>query len=127
MRFLVTSYDDDQQQWFYDTVEAKTADAAETYVCAARPYVLDSDALPIEAVEKLAQTMRANLTKSTSECDVWDASDPLTECQDCETRTPESKLNPVKDLHQRVEPGEPMPAGECPECGALCQEIEAQS
>ncbi len=29
------------------------------------------------------------------------------------------QLAPIRDIYQRVEPGEPMPAGECPECGAL--------
>ena len=32
-------------------------------------------------------------------------------------------LKPIQDLHQRVAPGETMPAGECPECGCLAHLI----
>ena len=49
----------------------------------------------------------------------------LYECQNCGKAFPEAKLvTPIPDLEQRVMPGEPMPAGECPECGALCHEQE---
>lgn len=41
------------------------------------------------------------------------------ECQDCEWRGHIDDCKPIKHLHERVAPGEPMPAGECPECGAL--------
>jgi len=34
-------------------------------------------------------------------------------------------MNPIKDLKKRVAPGEPMPAGECVKCGALCHEVKA--
>ena len=41
-------------------------------------------------------------------------------CQNCTYSTQDrDQLLPIRDIHQRVEPGEPMPAGECPECGAL--------
>jgi DNA-directed RNA polymerase subunit RPC12/RpoP len=42
-------------------------------------------------------------------------------CQDCGKKWPTAALYPVRDAGQRVAPGEPMPAGECPECGALCR------
>ena len=43
-------------------------------------------------------------------------------CQNCDFVTQDrDQLLPIRDIHQRVEPGERMPAGECPECGALCQ------
>ncbi len=42
-------------------------------------------------------------------------------CQNCEWTGPANKTEAVSDLSQRVEVGEPMPTGECPECGALCQ------
>lgn len=42
-------------------------------------------------------------------------------CQNCDWEGEEADCNPIKDLHQRVAAGEPMPAGECPKCGALCQ------
>jgi hypothetical protein len=42
-------------------------------------------------------------------------------CQNCEQTWELSELNQIKDIFQRVAPGEPMPAGECPDCGCLCQ------
>jgi hypothetical protein len=43
------------------------------------------------------------------------------ECQNCGGTYPESGLvTPIPDLEERVAPGESMPAGECPVCGALC-------
>ncbi len=38
--FLVVSYDDDQQQWFYDTVRAESAENASALICELRPYVV---------------------------------------------------------------------------------------
>lgn len=46
------------------------------------------------------------------------------ECQDCSELWALSELKPIQDYHERVEDGEPEPAGECPECGALCHEVE---
>jgi hypothetical protein len=46
-------------------------------------------------------------------------------CPNCDWRGLESFLKPIKDADQRVAPGEPMPNGECPHCGALCHEEEA--
>lgn len=51
-----------------------------------------------------------------------DTKTPISECQDCGKTWSEDQLNPIKDIEQRVASGEPMPSGECPECGALCQE-----
>ena len=48
-----------------------------------------------------------------------------TTCDDCGKTWPESKLREVKHITQRVDIGGPMPAGECPECGALCYEEDA--
>jgi len=45
-------------------------------------------------------------------------------CQNCQATHDEELLNEVKDIHERVAPGEPMPAGECPDCGAVCHEDE---
>jgi len=44
-------------------------------------------------------------------------------CQNCSWAGAEEKMKNVgniPDIFERVKPGEPMPAGECPECGALC-------
>lgn len=44
-------------------------------------------------------------------------------CQNCDWRGDASELREIHDLSQRVSPGELMPSGECPECGALCQPL----
>jgi len=43
-------------------------------------------------------------------------------CQNCEKQWTDKEVQPVKDLWERVTPGEPMPSGECPACGALTHE-----
>ena len=40
-------------------------------------------------------------------------------CGNCGWQGGENALNPIKHFGQRVAPGEPCPAGECPDCGAL--------
>lgn len=46
------------------------------------------------------------------------------ECQNCGRVWGEDDLRPVRDLLERVGAGEPMPSGECPDCGSLCQPID---
>jgi len=46
------------------------------------------------------------------------------QCDNCQTIFDENELNPVKDLLQRVGPGEVFPAGECLRCGALCHLVD---
>jgi len=49
---------------------------------------------------------------------------PKSKCQNChKTFKHDDDLNQIKDLYQRVAPGEPFPSGECPSCGCLCQPI----
>ena len=49
-----------------------------------------------------------------------DPLDPLTRCDNCGAENPRTRLVwPIPDVHERVGTGEPMPAGECPDCGAL--------
>lgn len=55
---------------------------------------------------------------------VDDLSD-LAACQNCDWEGKETELCEIVDLEQRVGPGETMPAGECPECGALAQLVDA--
>lgn len=45
------------------------------------------------------------------------------QCQNCGQYFDLSQLLLIRDLTQRVDPGEPMPSGECPngDCRALCQ------
>lgn len=45
-------------------------------------------------------------------------------CSNCGNEYPFSALLPIADLFARVTPGETMPAGECPDCGALCDPVE---
>lgn len=50
-------------------------------------------------------------------------------CQDCGKQWPDSQvvlLEDVKNLLDRVSPGEPTPSGECPECHALCQPVKVK-
>lgn len=52
---------------------------------------------------------------------------PEVECANCDWKGAEEDLNPIKDLGQRVEPGEIMPAGECPECGCLAHVTDREA
>ncbi len=48
------------------------------------------------------------------------------QCQNCEAVLRESEMVPledVKDLLERVAPGEVMPSGECKKCGALAHKV----
>lgn len=55
----------------------------------------------------------------------FDAAQPVASCANCEGRFTADKLLPIKDAFERVAPGELMPLGECPNCGALCHAVEA--
>lgn len=48
------------------------------------------------------------------------------QCQNCERLWSEESLKPIADVAERVAPGEPMPAGECPACGAVCHERQVR-
>jgi hypothetical protein len=50
----------------------------------------------------------------------------MSRCQNCGRLWGEGDMEPIKDISQRVAPGEPTPSGECPYCGALCQLIESE-
>lgn len=50
----------------------------------------------------------------------------LAECANCEWRGRTDTLDAVSDLTQRVASGETMPAGQCPNCGALAHPVEGQ-
>jgi hypothetical protein len=49
------------------------------------------------------------------------------ECQNCGTIWPGYALKDVEDIGQRVAPGEEMPSGECPQCGAVCHIVKDAS
>jgi len=48
------------------------------------------------------------------------------ECANCGKQWPLEKLKEIKHLTERVAPGEIMPSGECPECGAVCHPVERE-
>lgn len=56
-KYLVVSYDDDQQQWFWDYVAAKTTEDAVAFVCERRPYVIAADAITMSQVQRIARDM----------------------------------------------------------------------
>lgn len=43
-----------------------------------------------------------------------------TRCDDCRNECDQAELIwPIPDIHERIEPGCVVPAGECRQCGAL--------
>jgi len=58
-KYLVVSYDDDQQQWFWDYVAAKTAEDAVAHVCKWRPYVIAADAASLSHVQGIAKDLKS--------------------------------------------------------------------
>lgn len=116
-RYLVVSYNEDEQEWFYDVVLAQSAEDAKAYVCTLRPYVQAADASTVAQVMQMVQHLNSNEPISSTD-------QPIAECQDCGARFPENQLNEIKDFSQRVEPGESCPAGECPDCGSLASRVD---
>lgn len=45
--------------------------------------------------------------------------EPCCQCRNCNWHGSVDKADPVHDMWSRVLPGEIMPAGDCPDCGAL--------
>ena len=54
-----------------------------------------------------------------------EATEPRSRCGLCSKVWRDSELKEVDDLVSRVEPGDPMPAGQCPDpmCSGLCRQI----
>jgi len=53
-KFLVVSYDDDQQQWFWDYVAAPTAEKAAAIVCRDRTNVIAAEATTVKQLRDMA-------------------------------------------------------------------------
>lgn len=70
-RFLVVSYDPDQQQWFYDVVFADSQDAAKEKLLGIREYCMDADALTMEDIARFAADV-PNVSFEQSESDLAD-------------------------------------------------------
>jgi hypothetical protein len=49
------------------------------------------------------------------------------ECGDCDWTGSACDLDGISDYEQRVAPGEPTPAGQCPKCAALAYIVEVTS
>jgi hypothetical protein len=45
-------------------------------------------------------------------------------CANCGSAFLWPSLDPIDDLRRRVGTGEPLPAGQCPDCGALCYDLD---
>lgn len=56
-KFLVVSYDDDQQQWFWDYVVSRTEKEAVALVCKRRPYVIAADAASLLQIQNMANDL----------------------------------------------------------------------
>ncbi len=54
------------------------------------------------------------------------ADDAKVKCDDCDWTGVGLDLDLIADIHLRVAPGEPYPAGECPECGCLCHLVQEE-
>lgn len=48
---------------------------------------------------------------------------PNAKCQSCDWTGPADLCAPLKNAHERVEPGDVMPAGECPVCNASAMPV----
>jgi len=72
-KFLVISYDDDQQQWFYDFVAALSDEAAMRQVCTRRDYVIAADALSAEHLTNLAESLNEETIESIEEAERADS------------------------------------------------------
>lgn len=49
------------------------------------------------------------------------------QCQDCGWEGDAGACHPLRDVAERVAPGEEMPAGECPRCGAAAMLVRARN
>lgn len=57
-RFVVVSYDDDQQQWFYDFIFAVDGERAEQRILEIRDYCQEADAIPLHRLTSMARELR---------------------------------------------------------------------
>jgi hypothetical protein len=48
------------------------------------------------------------------------------ECQNCSMVVADEDLKEIRHLSERVAPGEPMPSGECPYCGAVAHPTDKE-
>ena len=92
----------------------------ERYVQAARAQCSDGEL----EVDENAVVSRGSDKGAYVQAWIW-VDDPDADkfrCQNCQQLWTADQLKDVQDYHERVEPGEPEPAGECPACGCVCHE-----
>lgn len=65
-KYLVVSYDSDQQQWFYDVVFAASDSAAKQRLLGLRPYAIDGDVFDMEQLKFMCERVQ-NATLAGSE------------------------------------------------------------
>lgn len=75
-KYLVVSYDDDQQQWFWDYVAAKTAEEAVAHVCERRPYVIAADAASMSQAQGIARDLKRRSIPRIIHQFNWETSTP---------------------------------------------------
>jgi len=73
-KFIVVSYDDNQQQWFWDYVAATTGEAAVALVCKRRPYVIAADAACLSQTQIIVRDLERRSTTQITEQFRWDTS-----------------------------------------------------
>lgn len=75
-KYLVVSYDADQQQWFWDYVAAKTEKDAVALVSDRRPYVIAADAASLSQLEEVAHDLKSrSITRIVRQFE-WDTRTP---------------------------------------------------
>jgi hypothetical protein len=60
-KFLVVSYDGDQQKWSWDGVEAETAEDAVIFVSKMRPSIVAADLASASQLEEIARGLKSRL------------------------------------------------------------------
>jgi hypothetical protein len=75
-KYLVVSYDDDQQQWFWDYVAAKTEKDAVALVCDRRPYVIAADSASLSQLQEVAHDLKSRSITRIVHHFEWDTRTP---------------------------------------------------
>ena len=98
-------------QWPFDT-EAQAEAAGAAWLMGLVPGVAEGE-VEGQAVNKgLATTFSYEVIKGNNQC------------QNCDWVGSDGETNDIEDFSLRVSPGEIVPVGECPDCGAVCHYID---
>lgn len=73
-----------------------------------------------------AAAKAASIAAKERELQAQAEASPRVECGNCDWTGRERDCDEIQDIGERVSAGETMPAGECPECGALCHLAEKE-